>query len=99
MSLGQKKTYTGTVRFETYAKGSKSEHQAVVLDTGEGPALKMRIKGNNPFRDPALDALVGKRVKVEGIAGSGVPGLFIDSPADITVLGPPPRPRNRPPQP
>ncbi len=97
MSLGQKKTYTGMVRKETYAKGSKSEHQAVVLDTGDGNPMKLRIRGNNPFTDPELDQFVGMRVTVEGIAGSGVNHLFVDSAADIVVLGPPGRPA-RPPQ-
>lgn len=91
MSLGQKKTYTGMVRKETYAKGSKSEHQAVVLDTGDGNPMKLRIRGNNPFSDPELDQFVGMRVSVEGIAGSGVNILFVEKAADIVVLGPPGR--------
>lgn len=97
MSLGQKKTYTGMVRKETYAKGSKQEHQAVVLDTGDGTPMKLRIRGNNPFTDPELDQFVGMRVTLEGIAGSGQNILFVESASDIVVLGPPGRPA-RPPQ-
>lgn len=101
MSLGRKKTYTGIVRKETWAKGSKSEHEAIVLDTGSGPHLKLRVQGLNPFRDPALDALVGKCVQVEGIEGSGVPHLFVEKLSDITALGKgrTPRPGIRPPRP
>ena len=98
MSLGLKKSYTGMVRKETYAKGSKSEHEAVVLDTGDGNPMKLRIRGNNPFSDPELDQFVGMRVKVDGIAGSGVNILFVEDVKDIVLLGPPGRPA-RPPGP
>lgn len=71
----------------------------LALHPGEGPLLKLRLQGANPFDDTPFDALLGKRVTVEGIAGSGTPNLFIEKLSDITVLGPSPRPRNRPPQP
>ncbi len=92
MGLGHKLKFTGVVKRETVNAGSKSEHEAVVLDTGKGPHLKLRIANGNPFHDPALDAFVGKRISVEGVPGSGLPFIMIDSVADITVLGPPARP-------
>ena len=94
MGLGHRSKFTGTVRRERVNVGSKSEHDAVVLDTGAGPHLKLRVKGGNPFHDPALDAFVGLRVALEGVAGSGAPFVMVDSVADIQVLGPPGRPRN-----
>ena len=92
MGLGHKDTFTGTVKRERVNVGSKSEHDAVVLDTGAGPKMKLRVKGGNPFHDPSLDAFVGMRVTLEGVAGSGLPFIMVDSVADIKVLGPPGRP-------
>jgi len=97
MGLGKKDTYTGMVTRKRINVGSKSEHEAVVINV-DGVDMKLRINGGNPFHDPALDAFVGKRVKVEGVAGSGVPFIMVDSVADIVVLGPPGRP-SRPPAP
>jgi hypothetical protein len=92
MGLGHKQKFTGTVKRERVNVGSKSEHDAVVLDTGTGPHLKLRLAGGNPFHDPALDAFVGKRILVEGIPGSGLPFIMIEKVSDIAVLGPPGRP-------
>lgn len=94
MGLGHKSTFTGVVRRERVNVGSKSEHEAVVLDTGAGPHLKLRLNRGNPFHDPALDAFVGMRVTLEGVAGSGLPFVMVDSVADIKVLGPPGRPHH-----
>lgn len=92
MSAEPKKKYTGIVRKEIYAKGSKSEHAAVVLDTGAERPLKLCIRGNNPFDDPALEPFVGLRVSVEGTASAHTGHLFVETAADIVVLGPPGRP-------
>ena len=90
MGLGQKGIFTGIV---------KREKGAIVLDCGNGPALELAMNGFNPAADlKALEAFVGKRVRVEGIEGSGRAAIFIDGIAAITVLGPPGRP-SRPPQP
>jgi hypothetical protein len=92
MSLGAKKTHTGVVRRQLVNKGSKSEHNAVVLDCGDGHPVPLRVKGGNPFHDPALDPFVGMRVTLEGVALSGVHAILVDNVSDITVLGPPGRP-------
>jgi hypothetical protein len=59
-------TVRGTVVRRPYAAGSKSEHEAVMLVTDDGE-FRLRRKGGNPFRDPALDELVGREIEAEGI--------------------------------
>jgi hypothetical protein len=58
-------TFTGTVVKAAFAPGSKSEREAVMLDTGS-ERLVLRQKGGNAFRDPALEALVGRRITGSG---------------------------------
>lgn len=60
----------------SYGTGSKSEHEAVMLDTGEG-LYRMRRRGGNPFRDPELDALVGSTIECEGTLRDSL--LIVDS--------------------
>ena len=55
----------GTVTQAVVSPGSKSERQAVVLDTG-GQRYVLRRRGGNPFRDAVLDGLVGKRLRAVG---------------------------------
>ncbi len=94
MSLGQKQSFTGMLRKQLINKGSKSEHEAIVLDTGKGVPMKVQLQGANPFSgDPALNKLVGQLVKIEGVAGSGVNTLFVEKMADVVHLGPPGRPK------
>jgi hypothetical protein len=62
--------FQGTVARQPVALGSKSEHEAVVLLTSEGP-LKLRRPGGNPFRDPTLEDLVGKEIVCEGETHAG----------------------------
>ena len=50
--------------------GSKSEHQAAMLVTADGK-FKLRIQGGHPFSDPAVNALVGKRIRGEGFVSAG----------------------------
>lgn len=49
--------------------GSKNEHEATVLVTGDGE-FKLRRKAGHPFSDPEVDRLVGKRVRVEGFVSA-----------------------------
>ena len=55
----------GTVVEGSFGKDSKSEHNAVYLDTGEN---KYRLKrlGGNPFFDEMLHNLIGKTIEAEG---------------------------------
>jgi hypothetical protein len=57
--------YTGQVKKEAVAKGSKSEHRAVLLDTGKVQYI-LRRRGGNAFSDPVLDNLVGKTISAVG---------------------------------
>lgn len=56
---------TGKLVKKGFARGSKSEHEAVYLETEKG-FFKLKRMGGNPFHDPELDAMVGKQVTVVG---------------------------------
>jgi hypothetical protein len=56
---------SGRVSRQVVAPGSKSEREAVVLDT-EDMQYVLRRMGGNPFADPQLDDLVGKTVRAVG---------------------------------
>jgi hypothetical protein len=56
---------TGKVILQIFGEGSKSEHDAVYIDTGR-EKYRLRRKGGNPFHDSALNELVGKRVRIKG---------------------------------
>ena len=58
--------FSGLVIKEVVGKGSKSEHAAVMLETAKEKFL-LRRQGGNPFRDPELDSLVGKRIRGSGV--------------------------------
>ena len=62
--------YHGKVARQPFAAGSKSEHEAVVLQTPAGP-LKLRRAGGNPFRDPELEKLVGREIVADGEVHAG----------------------------
>jgi hypothetical protein len=57
--------YEGKVSKKLYAPGSKSEHEAVMINLDEGEFLLKRV-GGNPFVDPVLESLVGKTIRCEG---------------------------------
>lgn len=56
----------GKVVRKAVAVGSKSERDAIVLQT-DGEDLVLRIHDGNPFHDPRLDALVGKNIRATGV--------------------------------
>ena len=56
---------SGTVVKKPVAAGSKSERPAILLQTDEGEYV-LRIQGGNPFHDPRLEELVGKRIRARG---------------------------------
>ena len=56
----------GTVARRLVAPGSKSEREAIVLETTGGEELILRRQGGNPFRDPELERLVGRRIRADG---------------------------------
>ncbi len=62
--------YEGLVVRKRKARGSKSDHGAVVLETADRD-LVLRLQGGNAFRDPRLDELVGRRIRGAGrLSGS-----------------------------
>lgn len=56
---------TGRVVKKSFAAGSKSERAAVFLVTPKREYV-LRRRGGNAFRDPELDALVGKSIRCAG---------------------------------
>lgn len=55
----------GRVTRGEYGKGSKSEREAVFIETAQGTFL-LRRKGGPAFADPSLDQLVGHEVECDG---------------------------------
>ena len=58
-------SYEGRVVRKRVAEGSKSDREAVVLQTGDSE-LVLRRQGGNAFRDDVLDGLVGHRIRGVG---------------------------------
>ena len=50
---------------EIFAKGSKSEREAVMLVAGDRRYV-LRRQGGNAFHDPALEELVGQKIRGTG---------------------------------
>lgn len=48
-----------------FGKGSKSEHNAIYLDTGS-EKYRLKRRGGNPFYDETLHNLIGKTIETEG---------------------------------
>ncbi len=57
--------WKGTVRRKLVRRGTKSEHQALVLVTANDE-YKLRRVGGNPFHDEALDELEGHVIRCTG---------------------------------
>ena len=56
---------SGKVVVKKFGEGSKSEHEAVYLETGTGSYILRRI-GGNPFNDTSLFKLKGKNITARG---------------------------------
>lgn len=57
---------TGKVIQKNFAPGSKSEHDAIYIETDHGD-FRLRRRGGNPFSDPELKKLVGKKIIATGM--------------------------------
>lgn len=55
----------GAVIRRRFGAGTKNEHEAIWLDCG-ATRYVLRRPGGNPFADPELSALVGKRIRARG---------------------------------
>jgi hypothetical protein len=58
--------FEGMIIKKPFGIGSKSERNAVMLLTNDHEYV-LRRTGGNPFHDPQLEDLVGKRVVCQGI--------------------------------
>ena len=58
---------SGKVVIKKIAKGSKSERDAVLLQTDDKEYV-LRKLGGNPFHDTSLESLAGKSITATGIA-------------------------------
>ncbi|HKP32117.1 MAG TPA: hypothetical protein VJT83_05300 [Chitinophagaceae bacterium] len=58
-------TLTGEVTLRMTSRGSKSEHEAVMLES-RGKHYTLRRKGGNAFHDPEMIKLVGKKIQGKG---------------------------------
>lgn len=56
----------GRVTKHLASRGSKSERQAIFLETKDGSYV-LRRQGGHPFADKVLDGLVGKTIHCKGI--------------------------------
>ena len=56
---------SGKIVKKTFAAGSKSEHEAIYIQTGEAEYV-LRKTGDNPFENNMLQSLVGKKVWADG---------------------------------
>jgi hypothetical protein len=56
----------GRVEKRALAQGSKSAHEGMVLVLADGTCHVLRRAGGNAFRDPALEALEGRQVRLRG---------------------------------
>jgi hypothetical protein len=57
--------FKGQVVKGSFATGSKSEREAVYLET-KGNRYLLRQMGGNPYHDPELEKLVGKTIAAQG---------------------------------
>ena len=57
--------FQGEVVKRPFAAGSKSEREAIFLET-KGRRYLLRQMGGDPYHDPELEQLVGKTIKAEG---------------------------------
>ena len=57
--------FVGKVTKKLFGKGTKSEYEALYLGTAKEQYV-LRRQGGNPFFDPELQELVGKKVCCKG---------------------------------
>ena len=64
-------TFRGRVERRRVGRGTKSDHDAVVLVTDEG-TYTLRRRGGHAFEDSVLDALVGQDLEFDGMLADNV---------------------------
>ena len=68
---GDLQAFSGIVVLRVVNRGSKSEHEAVFLDTGE-QSLRLKRASAPPFHDPVLARLAGQRIRCKGQLANGM---------------------------
>jgi hypothetical protein len=63
--------FIGKVIKKPFGKGSKSEYEAVFLET-EHNQYVLRRRGGNPFYDEEMHKLVGKTIRCTGVVADYV---------------------------
>jgi hypothetical protein len=61
----------GTIITRRFAVGSKSEKDGYILATDDGKDLWIELRGDNPFEQPTLRKLVGRRCQADGTFYNG----------------------------
>lgn len=84
-AVDETRSLHGTVIRRAFGVGTKSEHESIGLKVG-ARTYRLRRRDGNPFRDPVLEALVGKRLRATGITTG--PDLIMTDWSEIA-----PRPR------
>ncbi len=65
-------TLRGRIACREVLEGSRSQHEAPVLEDEEGNLHRLHLIGDNPFEQPGLRRLEGRRVRVSGVWRNGV---------------------------
>ena len=95
-----KEKLLGVLKYKLLGKGSKSEHEGIVIETTDGREIVLHVSGDNPFQGDTLRPYVGQHVLIVGqMATNGTALFLIDSAADIIVLGPSGKSKNNTPKP
>jgi len=85
-----KEIFNGEVARDVINRGTKSEHEGIVLKTAAGQVFRLYVEGDNPFEYQSVKPLVGLDVSVEGTVDPadkrGI--LRVKQASDITVIGP-----------
>jgi hypothetical protein len=63
--------FVGNIVRSRFGQGTKSEHEAVILQTADVEYRLRRAEGTS-FCDAELESLVGRRVRCQGIVHQGV---------------------------
>ena len=72
--MKEQTNFTGKVINNKFGKGSKSEHDAIYLETSDDTHVLRRI-GGNPFNDSEFQKLVGKKITAKGFIDRSI--LFV----------------------
>ena len=64
--------FTGTITYQVFAQGTKSESERPYLITEKGDKILLYKKNDNPFENRGFSAYAGRQVVLEGELVNGV---------------------------